>query len=125
MPGDAGVPPTFDWAGSANAATIKVLYPAPMRMPEAGGEAIGYKQAVLFPIEVTPQDPAKPVVLKLALEFGICREICIPATAKLRSLDSCRTRRAGRRARQIAAGSRARAASAGARGARATPSCSA
>ena len=100
-PGDAGVPPTFDWAGSANVASTKVLYPAPMRMPEAGGEAIGYKQSVLLPIEVTPQDPAKPVVLKLALEFGVCREICIPATASfdLRSLP----RPAGAPAPQIAA----------------------
>lgn len=81
MPGDSGVPPFFDWAGSANIAATKVLYPAPMRIPEAGGVAIGYKQSVLLPIEITPQDPAKPVVLKLAVEFGVCREICIPATA--------------------------------------------
>jgi DsbC/DsbD-like thiol-disulfide interchange protein len=81
MPGDSGVPPTFDWAGSANIASTKVLYPAPMRMPEAGGVAIGYKQSVLLPIEITPQDASKPIVLKLALEFGVCREICIPATA--------------------------------------------
>lgn len=81
MPGDSGVPPSFDWTGSANVAASKVLYPAPMRMPEAGGIAIGYKHSVLLPIEITPQDPAKPVVLKLALEFGVCREICIPATA--------------------------------------------
>jgi DsbC/DsbD-like thiol-disulfide interchange protein len=81
MPGDAGVPPAFDWAGSVNLAAAKVLYPAPMRMAEAGGEAVGYKGSVLLPIEVTPKDPAKPVVIKLALEYGICREICIPATA--------------------------------------------
>src|SRR5262245_37498258 len=55
-PGDAGVPPQFDWSGSTNAAAIKVLYPAPIRMREAGGEVIGYKKAVLFPLEVTPQD---------------------------------------------------------------------
>src|SRR5262245_46809520 len=81
MPGDAGVPPTFDWSGSANAGDIKVLYPAPMRMPEAGGEVIGYKHAVLFPIEVTPLDAAEPVTLKLSVELGICREICVPVTA--------------------------------------------
>ena len=81
MPGDAGVPPTFDWSGSANAADVKVLYPAPMRIPEAGGEVVGYKHAVLFPIEVTPQDAAKPVALKLSVELGICREICVPVTA--------------------------------------------
>jgi DsbC/DsbD-like thiol-disulfide interchange protein len=79
MPGDAGVPPTFDWSGSANVARIKVLYPAPTRIPEAGGEVIGYKGTVLFPMEVTPQDRARPVTLKLSLEIGICREICVPA----------------------------------------------
>jgi DsbC/DsbD-like thiol-disulfide interchange protein len=82
-PGDGGVPPSFDWSGSANVGAIKVLYPAPMRLPEANGISIGYKQSVLLPIEVAPQDPAKPIVLKLALEFGVCRDICIPATATL------------------------------------------
>jgi DsbC/DsbD-like thiol-disulfide interchange protein len=81
MPGDAGVPPTFDWSGSANAADIKVLYPAPMRMAEAGGEVIGYKGDILFPIQVRPQDATRPVTLKLSLELGICREICVPVTA--------------------------------------------
>jgi len=82
-PGDSGVPPAFDWAGSANVAAIKVRYPAPTRMPEAGGEVIAYKGSVLFPIEAIPQERSKPVVLKLALEFGVCREICVPATANL------------------------------------------
>jgi len=81
MPGDAGVPPTFDWSGSVNAADIKVLYPAPMRIPEAGGEVVGYKHMVLFPVEVTPKDAAKPVALRLSVELGICREICVPVTA--------------------------------------------
>jgi DsbC/DsbD-like thiol-disulfide interchange protein len=84
MPGDAGVPPNFDWSGSVNAADVRVLYPAPMRMAEAGGEVIGYKHAVLFPIEVTPQDATKPVALELAVEFGICRDICVPAMANLK-----------------------------------------
>jgi DsbC/DsbD-like thiol-disulfide interchange protein len=83
MPGDAGVPPQLDWAGSVNAANIKVLYPAPVRIAEADGQVIGYKHAVLLPIEVTPQDPTKPVALKLAMELGICRDICIAATANL------------------------------------------
>jgi DsbC/DsbD-like thiol-disulfide interchange protein len=83
MPGDAGVPPSFDWSGSTNAASINVLYPAPMRMAEAGGQVIGYKHAVFFPVEVKPQDASRPVALKLALEYGICRDICIPASTKL------------------------------------------
>lgn len=82
-PGDSGVPPSFDWSGSANVAAVKVLYPAPRRMPEAGGVAVGYKNSALLPIEVTPQDATRPVALKLTLEYGVCREICIPATATL------------------------------------------
>ena len=59
-PGDAGVPPTFDWAGSTNLATIKVGYPAPRRMQEPGAETIGYTSAVIFPVEVVPRDAASP-----------------------------------------------------------------
>jgi DsbC/DsbD-like thiol-disulfide interchange protein len=83
-PGDAGgVPPYFDWAGSENLATAKVLYPQPSRLKDASGDSVGYKKAVVFPIEVTAKDPAKPVKLNLAMEFGVCREICVPAEAKL------------------------------------------
>lgn len=82
-PGDAGIPPQFDWKNSANAGAIKVLYPAPVRLPEPAAETIGYKTGVIFPVQVTPQDPAKPVELRLTAEFGICRDICVPAEAAL------------------------------------------
>jgi DsbC/DsbD-like thiol-disulfide interchange protein len=82
-PGDAGVPPVFDWTGSTNLAAVKVRYPAPQRMQEPGAETIGYKSAVIFPVEVVPTDPSKPVGLALTAEFGVCRDICIPAEAKL------------------------------------------
>src|SRR5262245_31770733 len=41
-PGDAGVPPRFDFAGSQNVGSIEVLWPAPQRIPEQGLVAIGY-----------------------------------------------------------------------------------
>lgn len=83
-PGDAGgVPPNFDWSGSDNLGSAKVLYPAPSRFSDASGDSVGYKKSVVFPVEVTPKDRAKPVTLKVAMEFGVCREICVPAEAKL------------------------------------------
>src|SRR5262245_33463501 len=82
MPGDAGVPPNFDWSGSSNVASLTVLYPAPSRMSEPAAETVGYKHAVLFPVELVPKDASQPVRLRLALEFGVCREICIPAEAR-------------------------------------------
>ncbi len=83
MPGDAGVPPTFDWSRSTNTAAITVLYPAPTRLTEPAAETIGYKGTMMFPVEVKPLDPAKPVGLDLQLELGICREICIPGEVSL------------------------------------------
>jgi DsbC/DsbD-like thiol-disulfide interchange protein len=83
-PGDAGgIPPSFGWVGSTNLAAAKVLYPAPQRLQDATGDTVGYKTGVVFPVEVTPNDPAQPVELRLALAYGICREICVPAEATL------------------------------------------
>jgi DsbC/DsbD-like thiol-disulfide interchange protein len=91
-PGDAGVPPIFDWKGSTNTAAVKVLYPAPIRMNEAGSEVIAYKKAVLFPVEVKPRDASRPVDLKVTLEYGICRDLCISASTTLElSLEPGRT----------------------------------
>jgi DsbC/DsbD-like thiol-disulfide interchange protein len=77
-PGTSGVPPRFEWTGSENLAEASPRYPAPQRFADKEGDTIGYKKAVLFPIEVTPKDPAKPVTLKLSLEIGVCKDVCIP-----------------------------------------------
>lgn len=80
QPGDAGgVPPEFDWSGSTNLASAVVLYPAPHRMTDRAGSTIGYKKQVVFPVHLQPEKPEQPVVLKLQLAFGVCREICIPS----------------------------------------------
>jgi DsbC/DsbD-like thiol-disulfide interchange protein len=83
-PGDAGgIPPSFDWSGSQNVADPKVLFPAPERFTDASGDTIGYKKGVVLPIELMPSDPTRPMVIKVAIEYGICRDICIPAQAQL------------------------------------------
>ena len=81
MPGDAGIPPSFDWTGSQNVAEITALFPAPSRFEDQGGEAVGYKSAVLFPVMITPADAAQPVTLSLNLFFAVCKDVCIPAKA--------------------------------------------
>lgn len=84
MPGDSGgLPPHFDWSGSVNLQSAKVLYPAPRRFKDAAGDSVGYVGSVLFPVEIRPKDATKPVELRLSFEYGICREICVPAQAKL------------------------------------------
>lgn len=82
-PGDAGgIPPEFDWKGSQNLASARVLYPAPHRLHDQAGDAVGYKDGVIFPVLVKPADAAKPIVLHGKIDYGLCKDICIPAEAE-------------------------------------------
>jgi DsbC/DsbD-like thiol-disulfide interchange protein len=81
-PGDAGVPPQFDFAGSQNLKAVEVRWPVPRRIPEAGLIAIGYDRDLILPLKVTPQDASKPVTLRLKLSYAICEKLCVPAEAK-------------------------------------------
>jgi DsbC/DsbD-like thiol-disulfide interchange protein len=81
-PGDAGVPPRFDWSGSENLAALEVRWPAPERIPVEGGlESIGYHDNVILPLSIRAKDPSLPVSLRLKLDIGVCEKICIPAVA--------------------------------------------
>jgi DsbC/DsbD-like thiol-disulfide interchange protein len=83
-PGDAGIPPSFDWQGSENIADVTVQFPLPKRHTDASGEAIGYFTQVVFPLVATLKDTAKPATLNLAMFFGVCKEVCIPANFEAR-----------------------------------------
>ncbi len=78
-PGDAGVPPRFDFAGSENVRSVTVRWPAPRRIPEQGLNVIGYKGGVILPLVIVPQDPSKPVMLRLKLDYAVCEKLCVPA----------------------------------------------
>jgi DsbC/DsbD-like thiol-disulfide interchange protein len=82
-PGDAGVPPQFDFSGSQNVKQVYVLWPAPQRLPEDGGVSIGYAHDLTLPLHVVPQDLSKPVTLKLKLDYAICEKMCVPAVARV------------------------------------------
>jgi DsbC/DsbD-like thiol-disulfide interchange protein len=81
-PGDSGVPPRFDFTGSDNLRTAKVLWPAPHAFNDETGTSIGYKDSVTFPLRVIPRDSAKPVTLKLKLDYAVCEKLCVPAQGK-------------------------------------------
>jgi DsbC/DsbD-like thiol-disulfide interchange protein len=81
-PGDAGVPPRYDFGGSQNVKSIDVRWPVPRRLPESSLTTIGYDRDVIFPLAIVPQDPAKPVRLQLKLDYAVCEKLCVPAEAK-------------------------------------------
>jgi len=82
-PGDSGVPPVFDWAGSKNLKHAELLYPAPHRFAEANGTAIGYDDEVVFPVKLTPEREGEPIELKLAFAYGLCKNLCVPNEVSL------------------------------------------
>jgi DsbC/DsbD-like thiol-disulfide interchange protein len=81
-PGESGIPPEFDWSGSKNVKAVIVHWPAPHRFRDETGENIGYKSAVLFPLSILPIEYKQPVELRLNVNFGICKNICIPMQAE-------------------------------------------
>jgi DsbC/DsbD-like thiol-disulfide interchange protein len=78
-PGDSGVPPRFDFSGSDNLKSAKVLYPAPHLFTDESGNSLGYKDSVTFPVQVTPKLAGKPVTLALKLDYAVCEKLCVPA----------------------------------------------
>ncbi len=84
-PGDSGVPPTFDWAGSKNLKSAEVLYPVPHRFADANGTAIGYHDEVVFPVRIVPERAGEPVDLALNFEYGLCKDLCIPNAVELKA----------------------------------------
>jgi DsbC/DsbD-like thiol-disulfide interchange protein len=78
-PGDSGVPPRFDFAGSDNVKNVTVLWPAPHGFTDESGNSIGYKDSVTFPLRIEPRQPGKPVTLHLKLDYAVCDKLCVPA----------------------------------------------
>jgi DsbC/DsbD-like thiol-disulfide interchange protein len=82
-PGDSGVPPTLDFAGSENVKSVSTLWPAPERFADgAGGYSIGYHGDVVLPLQIIPNDAAKPSLLHVKLGYAVCGKLCVPAEAQ-------------------------------------------
>jgi DsbC/DsbD-like thiol-disulfide interchange protein len=80
-PGEAGVPPMFDFSGSKNVADVAVLYPAPERYDDGTSVSLIYRDEVVFPLTVTPARPGEPVTLSVEAAFGVCSKVCVPTRA--------------------------------------------
>ncbi|MCU0907548.1 MAG: hypothetical protein MUF73_08905 [Rhodobacteraceae bacterium] len=83
VPGEAGIPPEFDWSGSRNVVRVIVHWPRPVAFDQAGMTSLGYGGEVVLPLEVVASDPDAPVQLAGTVRLGVCRDICIPVTADL------------------------------------------
>ncbi|MDJ0390309.1 protein-disulfide reductase DsbD family protein [Roseomonas sp. E05] len=77
-PGDAGAPPTVDWSGSTNLASVEWRWPAPTRFTLFGLETFGYLHEVVFPLTVHPKRPGERVALRGQADLLVCSDVCVP-----------------------------------------------
>lgn len=80
VPGEAGLPPIFDWTGSRNVGSVALTWPAPTVFDLNGLRSIGYSHELVLPIEITPREPGGAIALGGSLDIGVCRDICVPAS---------------------------------------------
>ncbi len=79
-PGDAGIPPEFNWSGSQNMKDVTIKWPAPKVFDQNGMRSVGYENTLVIPLHIEPKRDEKPVTLKATLEMGVCADVCVPHT---------------------------------------------
>lgn len=81
-----GLPPSFDWRGSDNAHSVQYLWPTPQVFATGSARTIGFERQLVLPVVIQPKKTGDAARLDLVMDYGICREICIPARGEA-SLD--------------------------------------
>jgi DsbC/DsbD-like thiol-disulfide interchange protein len=84
-PGDTGVPPVFEWTASQNLAQASPYFPAPRRLPDQGGDSIGYQGRLILPIRIVRTNVNAPVTLAANFSYGICKNVCVPVEVAVTS----------------------------------------
>ncbi|WP_233416710.1 protein-disulfide reductase DsbD family protein [Halovulum marinum] len=82
-PGEVGRPPSIEWAGSENIKAAEFLWPAPERFTAFGIENFGYRDEVVFPIQILLNEPGAPVDLRARVNLLVCSTVCIPQDFEL------------------------------------------
>lgn len=78
-PGESGVAPQFDWSGAPGVAAAREIWPEPEVIDSDGTRTLGYHDALVLPIELTLATPGAPLSGQLAVDLGLCLNICVPA----------------------------------------------
>lgn len=77
-PGDAGIPPQFDWSSSRNLSGVHVHWPTPQVFHQSGMRSIGYSDTVVLPLSLAADHVDRDITLNGQIEIGVCSDICIP-----------------------------------------------
>jgi len=76
-PGEGGIPPTFDWAKSANINDIEWHWPVPSRYSIQGIDTVGYQGSLTFPLMVQLSPDARQANISGTLTMSSCTTVCV------------------------------------------------
>lgn len=79
-PGDAGIPPLFDWTGSENLSDVVISWPVPEVFHLNGMRSVGYSDIVTIPLTFRAADASAPIAVEGRIDIGVCEEICVPVS---------------------------------------------
>ncbi|HET9977199.1 MAG TPA: thioredoxin family protein [Burkholderiaceae bacterium] len=79
-PGDSGLPTTMTWTLPAGVAAGEIAWPTPKRLPVGPLVNYGYEDRLLLPVPlaVAPDFKASTLDVKLAAQWLVCKDVCIP-----------------------------------------------
>lgn len=83
VPGEAGVPPRFDWRGARNVGSVSVTWPTPQIFYEYGMRSYGFKESFVLPLVIAPADGTADMHLKGTMHLGMCADVCVPYTLQI------------------------------------------
>ena len=83
--GDAGEPPSIDWALPKGVTAGPLQFPAPTRLPVGPLMDYGYENQVLFPFKINAASATKTgqADLRAHVTWLVCSSVCIPGKADL------------------------------------------
>ncbi len=81
-PGEAGIPPGFDWRGSRNLQSVAFHWPVPVVFDTSGMQTIGYHDQLILPIQLFPKNAGQKITLKGQVSLGVCSDVCMPMEAR-------------------------------------------
>jgi len=92
-PGEGGIPPFFDFLGSQNFVNFSVSWPTPEVFDQSGLWSIGYKDSVILPFEIEPQNSSRDIQLEGVIDIGVCKEVCLPVSLDINATLSAKAKK--------------------------------
>lgn len=85
-PGDAGIPPQFQWKGAKGVKSIAVHWPAPKVFHQSGMRSVGYSGNVVLPLRVQMRRNGRDAKLSGTINIGICKDVCLPHRVRVQAV---------------------------------------